>query len=278
MNQSSILITGCSSGIGLDAALSLHKRGWRVFATCRAQSDCDKLIAQGLESFVLDYASSESIQNAVAQTHELTNGKLDALFNNGAFAIPGRVEDLPRGALRSIFETNLFGQFELINAVLPNMRKRNAGKIINNSSVLGFAAQPFRGAYNSTKFAMEGLTDTLRLELHDSQIHIILIEPGPIGTRIRENSIPHFERWVDWKASIDKQEYEAKLIPRLYHPSKEKDRFELECSAVTDKLIHALESNKPNPRYYVTTPTHLAGALKRLLSTRLLDKVLLRGR
>jgi len=274
MSPSSILITGCSSGIGLVAAHTLNKRGWRVFATCRSQTDCDKLISEGLESFPLDYASSDSIQSAVDRVHDLTNNKLDALFNNGAFGIPGRVEDLPRDALRSIFETNLFGQFELINAVLPNMRHNGAGRVINNSSVLGFAAMPFRGAYNSTKFAMEGLSDTLRVEMQGSNIKIILIEPGPIGTKIRENSIPHFERWINWKEAAERQVYESQLIPRLYEPAKKKDRFELECSAVTDKLIHALEHAKPNPRYYVTTPTYIAGTLKRLLSTRLLDKLL----
>ena len=276
MSQSSILITGCSSGIGLDAALSLHQRGWRVFATCRSQVDCDKLVEQGLESFMLDYADSDSIRAAVANVRTLTDGKLDALFNNGAFGIPGRVEDLPRDALRSIFETNLFGQFELINSVLPDMRKNGGGRIINNSSVLGFAALPFRGAYVSTKFAMEGLTDTLRLELHGSNIHIVLIEPGPIGTRIRENSIPHFERWINWKESAERALYESQLMPRLYEPDAKKDRFELPCSAVTDKLIHALEHARPKPRYYVTTPTWFAGVLKRVLSTRLLDKVLLK--
>ncbi len=276
MSKHSILITGCSSGIGEHAAHTLHQRGWRVFATCRYQNDCDALSEQGLESFVLDYDSSESIEDAVAKVHELTDGKLDALFNNGAFAIPGRVEDLPRDALRSIFETNLFGQFELINAVLPKMRQHDHGRIINNSSVLGFAAQPFRGAYNSTKFAMEGLTDTLRLELHDTNIKIVLIEPGPIGTKIRENSIPHFERWIDWKKSAAREQYEEQLIPRLYTPATKKDRFELDCSAVTEKLIHALENAKPKPRYYITTPTHVAGFLKRVLSTRLLDWALLR--
>ena len=256
--------------------MTLKQRGWRVFATCRSQDDCDRLVKQGLESFVLDYADSDSIQAAVANVRSLTDGKLDALFNNGAFGIPGRVEDLPRDALRSIFETNLFGQFELINCVLPDMRRNGGGKIINNSSVLGFAALPFRGAYVSTKFAMEGLTDALRLELHGSNIHIVLIEPGPIGTRIRENSIPHFERWINWKESAERVLYESQLIPRLYEPDAKKDRFELPCSAVTDKLIHALEHARPKPRYYVTTPTLLAGVLKRMLSTRLLDKVLLK--
>ena len=268
------MITGCSSGIGLDAALTLKARGWRVFATCRSQSDCDDLIARGLESFVLDYASSESIQAAVTKALELNAGKLDALFNNGAFAIPGRVEDLPRGALQSIFETNVFGQFELINLILPVMRKQGHGRIVNNSSVLGFAALPFRGAYNSTKFAMEGLSDTLRLEMHDTGVKVILIEPGPIGTNIRENSIPHFEKWINWQQSAAREKYEQQFIPRLYDKDAKKDRFELSCSAVTDKLIHALEHPKPKPRYYVTTPTYIAGVLKRLLSTRMLDAVL----
>lgn len=276
MTNRSILITGCSSGIGLDAARTLQARGWQVLATCRKESDCEALRKTGLDSFVLDYANSESIRQAVATAVQKTHSRLDAVFNNGAFAIPGRVEDLPRDALRDIFETNLFGQFELINAVLPLMRQNKQGRIINNSSVLGFAAMPFRGAYNATKFAMEGLSDTLRLELADTPIEVILIEPGPITTRIRQNSIAPFERYINWKASASRSAYETQLIPRLYQTSKEKDRFELAPSAVTEKLVHALESKRPRARYYVTTPTHIAGVLKRILSTRLLDKVLLR--
>lgn len=276
MNRNSILITGCSSGIGLDAAHTLAQRGWQVFATCKQEKDCERLRSEGLESFVLDYSNSESVQSGAQRALELCDGKLQALFNNGAYAIPGLVEDLSRDALRTLFETNLFGQFELINALLPSMRANASGRIINCSSVLGFVAMPFRGAYNSSKFAMEGLTDTLRLELSDSPIHICLIEPGPINTRIRENSIPHFEKWIDWEASANKDAYETQLRPRLYKPQAKKDRFELPPSAVTEKLIHALEQPKPQPRYYVTKPTYIAGTLKRMLSTRMLDKVLLR--
>ena len=276
MTQRSILITGCSSGIGLDAARTLHARGWRVFATCRQEADCVRLKSEGLESFVLDYASSDSVQSAARHTLELTGGTLDALFNNGAYAIPGLIEDLPREALQTLFETNVFGQFELINALLPTMRNQGHGRIINCSSVLGFAALPFRGAYVASKFAMEGLSDTLRLEMQDTPIRIILIEPGPIATRIRQNSITHFERWINWQNSARRTDYENILRPRLYEPSLKKDRFELPPSAVTDKLIHALESSRPRPRYYVTTPTHIAGILKRLLSTRLLDRVMSR--
>jgi NAD(P)-dependent dehydrogenase (short-subunit alcohol dehydrogenase family) len=248
-----ILITGCSSGIGLDAARGLHARGWRVFATCRAEADCERLRAEGLESFVLDYADESSIEAAVAEVAQRTGGKLDALYNNGAFACPGAVEDLPRGALREIFEVNLFGYHDLTRRVIPMMRAQGHGRIINCSSVLGLVALKWRGAYVSTKFAMEGLTDVLRIEMAGTGIHIILIEPGPITSAIRANAIPHFERWIDWNASARRDEY-IPLRDRLYE-SRGPDRFELPARAVTAKLIHALESPRPRPRYYVTTPT-----------------------
>jgi len=271
--KKSILITGCSSGIGRDAAKTLHHQGWRVFATCRKQTDCDALIEQGLESFVLDYASSDSVQAGAKEALNRTGGSLDALFNNGAYAIPGCVEDLSRDALRTLFETNLYGPFELVNAVIPAMRQQGYGHIVNCSSVLGFAALPFRGAYNSTKFAMEGLSDTMRLELKDSGIHMVLIEPGPITTKIRVNSQEPFKRWIDVENSAHRDAYEKVLIPRLYAEEGNPDKFELPPAAVTNKLIKALKTDNPNPRYYVTTPTHIAGTLKRICSTRLLDKI-----
>lgn len=274
--QQSILITGCSSGIGLDAATTLHAEGWHVFATCRQQKDCDALKEKGLDSFVLDYNDSESVRRGAAKALEQTGGTLDALFNNGAYGIPGFTEDIPRDAMRHLFETNLFGPFELINAVLPAMRKQGHGRIINCSSVLGLVAMPYRGPYNASKFAMEGLTDTLRLELHDSNIHVVLIEPGPISTKIRINSQPHYEKWIDKGNSAHKHAYEQIVEPRLYAPvGGPPDRFELPSSAVTNKLKLALNSKRPKPRYYVTTPTYLAGILKRLLSTRMLDAMAL---
>lgn len=273
MTDQSVLITGCSSGIGYDAAHTLSKRGWQVFATCRKQEDCDRLTAEGLDSFVLDYANENSVRDAVNRALDLSNQQLLGVFNNGAFAIPGAVEDLPRDALRSIFETNLFGQFDLINRVLPSMKKNGQGRVVNCSSVLGLVALKYRGAYNSTKFAMEGLTDTLRLENRSSPIHFSLIEPGPINTKIRENSIKHFERWINCDQSAHKNTYELTIKPRLYATGQKDDRFELPPSAVTEKLIHALESHKPRARYYVTKPTYAAGFLKRVLSTNWLDKI-----
>jgi len=265
-----ILITGCSSGIGLDAARGMKARGWRVFATCRQEADCQRLRDEGLESFRLDYADEASIAEAVEEVKTRTGGRLDVLYNNGAFACPGAVEDLPRGALREIFEVNLFGYHDLATRVIPLMRAQGHGRIINCSSVLGLVGMRWRGAYVSTKFAMEGLTDVLRIEMRGTGIDIILIEPGPITSRIRENSVPHFEKWVDWEASPRAEEYRT-LLHRLYDAKTKPDRFELPASAVTKALAHACESPRPRPRYYVTTPTHLMGIARRILPVRVLD-------
>lgn len=266
----SILITGCSSGIGYDAAHGLAKRGWRVFATCRSEADCARLREEGLESFVLDYADPASVTAAVAETMERTGGTLDALYNNGAFAIPGAVEDLPRDALADIFNTNVFGYHDLTAQIIPVMRAQGHGRIINCSSVLGLVPMKWRGAYVATKYALEGLTDTLRVEMSDTEIKVITVEPGPITSDIRANSIPHFERWIDWKNSPRVAQYESGLIKRLYTDSGP-DTFELDAKAVTDKLVHALESPRPKPRYYVTTPTYIMGIARRILPTRALD-------
>ncbi|HDR27326.1 SDR family oxidoreductase [Rhodovulum sp.] len=276
MAQRSVLITGCSSGIGYDAAHALHARGWRVFATCRAEADCDRLRAEGLESFRLDYADEASIAAAADEALGRTGGTLDALFNNGAFACPGAVEDLPRGALREIFEVNLFGVHDLTRRVIPAMRAQGHGRIVNCSSVLGFVPMKWRGAYVATKFALEGLTDTLRLEMRDTGVKVILIEPGPIATRIRANSIPHFERWVDWQASARAEQYRTTLLKRLYE-RRPPDRFELPPAAVSARLIHALEHPRPRARYFVTTPTWIMAALRRALPTAALDWIVAKG-
>ncbi len=276
-DRRTLLITGCSSGIGLDAARTMAARGWRVFATCRKPEDCARLEAEGLESFALDVADEASVAAAVAETLARTGGTLNALFNNAAYALPGAVEDIPRAAMREIFEANFFGAHDLTCRVMPAMRKAGWGRIVNCSSILGLAAMRFRGPYNATKFAMEGLTDTLRLELGNSHIKAILIEPGPVSTRIRVNSRPHFEKWVDTETSAWKREYDELIRPRIYAPDDgPPDMFELPPSAVSKKLVHALENPRPRPRYYVTTPTYIVGGVKRMLSTRLMDQILRR--
>ena len=265
-----ILITGCSSGIGYDAAHGLAARGWRVFATCRKAEDCARLVAEGLESFPLDYADEASIASAVGEIVARA-GRLDALFNNGAFACPGLVEDLQRDALRAIFEVNLFGYHDLTRRVLPMMRAQGAGRIVNCSSVLGIVGAEWRGAYVATKFALEGLSDVLRLEMRGTGIDVV-----PIGTKIRVNAQKHFERWFDWERSARAADY-VRFRERLYDTSGKKDAFQLEPAAVTKALIHAVESKRPRARYYVTLPTHIAGLARRVLSTRWLDWVVRRG-
>lgn len=276
MAQKSLLITGCSSGIGYDAAHGMTARGWRVFATCRRPEDCARLEAEGLESFPLDQTDPESIRTALAEATRRTGGTLDALFANGAFGLPATVEDLPTDALREIFETNFFGIHELARQAMPILRAQGHGRLVLNSSILGFTAFRWRAAYVATKFAMEGWADTLRLELRGSGIDVVLIEPGPVTSELRKKSRPHFERWIDWEASARRDVYENTILPRLYDDSETPDRFELPASAVTAKLARALEARRPRARYWVTTPTWIAGLLTPILPTRLTDWVLRR--
>ncbi len=273
MSSKSILITGCSSGIGYAAAVGLRDKGWRVFASCKQEADCERLRSEGFEAPRIDYTEPDGIARGFDEVMEATGGRLDALFNNGAHGCPGAVEDLPTDALRAIFEANFFGWHDLTRRTIPVMRQQGKGRIIQCSSVLGFVTMPWRGAYNATKFALEGLTDTMRIELRDTDIKVVLIEPGPITTKIRENSIPHFERWIDWKSSVRAKQYENGLLKRLYESSGP-DKFELPPEAVVAKLEHALTAANPRPRYFVTTPTYLAAAFRRVLPTRALDRIL----
>lgn len=275
--RKAILITGCSSGIGYEVAHGLQRAGWRVFATCRQQKDVERLQAEGLESIRLDYSDETSIRIALDWVLEQTGGTLDALYNNGAFACPGATEDLPRAALREIFEVNVFGYHDLTRLVIPVMRAQGHGHIINCSSILGLVVAPWRGAYNTTKFALEGLTDTLRIEMRDTNIKVVLLEPGPVTSDIRKKSIPHFDKWIDWENSPRAQQYRDKLLPRLHAKKTGKDPFELPASAVTGKLLKILATANPKPRYYITTATYIMGALRRALPSRALDWILSRG-
>lgn len=272
MTARTILITGCSSGIGHCVAHGLAQRGYRVFATARKATDVEQLNAAGLESLQLDLSDSGSINQAVDDVLARTDGHLDALFNNGAYGQPGAVEDLSRDVLRDQFETNLFGWHELTNRVLPVMRAQGHGRIIHNSSVLGFVALPFRGAYNASKYALEGLADTLRLELRGTGIHVSLIEPGPIESRFRANALAVYKKTINAETSVHREKY-RRLEQRLATAGPVVP-FTLPAEAVLEKVIKALESPRPRARYYVTFPTYLFAALKRVLSDRALDKVL----
>lgn len=267
-----ILITGCSSGIGYVTARGLKERGYRVFASARKPEDVERLKAEGFEAVQLDLDDSLSLKAAVAQVLEWTGGTLDALFNNGAWGQVGAVEDLSRDVLRAQFETNIFGTHELTNLVLPVMRRQGHGRIIYNSSVLGFIALPYRGAYNASKHALEALVDTLRLELHGSRIYPVLIEPGPILTKFRENAYHKFKQNIDTEHSPYRQIYQ-RMEQRLAAEGPVVS-FTLPPEAVLQKVIYALERPRPKVRYYVTVPTYLFASLKRVVPARALDWIL----
>lgn len=267
-----ILITGCSTGIGRCVALALHQRGYRVFATARQERDVAVLQEDGLGlACRLDLNDPASMEEAVARVLEQTGGTLYALFNNGAYGQPGAVEDLPTAALRAQFETNFFGTHTLTRLVLPVMRQQGYGRILQNSSILGFVALKYRGAYNASKYALEGLTDTLRLELMGSNIHVSLIEPGPVTTAFRANAYDAFLRWINTERSIHQAAYHTMQARRQAGPA----RFSVPPEAVLKRVIHALESRTPRVRYPVTVPTYLFAVLKRVLSSAQLDRVLM---
>ncbi|MEA3639999.1 MAG: SDR family oxidoreductase [Lamprobacter sp.] len=275
-HQRSILITGCSSGIGLACAKGLATRGWRVIASARQPADVERLQTEdGLEAVQLDLSRSESIASGLRDALALTDQRLDALFNNGAYGQPGAVEDLTTETLRAQFETNFFGWHDLTRQVIPLMRAQGQGRIVQNSSVLGFVALPFRGAYVASKFALEGLTDTLRLELQGSGIEVVLIEPGPILSRFRDNAFSAYQRSIDPSNSQHAETY--RLMEERLQKEGAVQPFTLTPAAVLHQLVRALESPRPKPRYYVTFPTHLLGTLRRLLPDRSMDWVLRRA-
>lgn len=268
----SILITGSSSGIGHVAAHTLHARGWRVFACVRSAEDRTRLEAEGLESGLLDMSNTASIEAGLAEVLEQTGGTLDALFNNAGFGLPGAVEDLPTDALRATFETNVFGLHHLTRAVIPTMRAAGHGRVVQHSSGFGRHVMKWRGAYNASKHALEGLTDTMRLEMRGTGIHISTLNTGPVTSKFRVNSIPHFERWIDWENAADPDRYRRELLKHLYDDGP-RAPFQREPDAVVRHLIHALESPRPRPRYHITPAVHIAEALRRTLPQRALDAI-----
>lgn len=273
-SQRSVLITGCSSGIGHTVALGLKARGYRVFATARKADDVARLQTQGLESLPLDLDDSASIRAAVAEVLARTGDTLYALFNNGGYGQPGAIEDLSRQAIREQFETNLFGWMELTNLVIPVMRRRGEGRILQNSSILGYIALRYRGPYIASKYAVEGWSDALRLELTGSNVFVSLIEPGPIASRFRQNAYKKFKEHIEPQSSVHRETY-ARMEQR-FQTEGPVQPFTLPPEAVLKKVIHALESRRPRARYPVTFPSHLFAWLKRILPVKMLDRLLIK--
>jgi NAD(P)-dependent dehydrogenase (short-subunit alcohol dehydrogenase family) len=272
--QGSVLITGCSSGIGLATATTLKSRGWRVFASARKTEDVARLSSEGFEALQLDVCDPASIERALATLLALTGGRLDALVNNAGIAVPGAVEDLSRDNLRRQFDTNLFGLIELTRGILPVMRRQGRGRVVMISSILGKVAVPWRGAYSASKYALEGITDTLRLELRGSGIRVSLVNPGPVKSRFRDNSLKNFDAHVDASTSMHAVKY-ARLKAET-GARKDDQAFTVGPEAVAAKVAHALESRRPKARYYVTLPAYLLAAARCLLPTAWLDAILAR--
>lgn len=265
-----ILITGCSTGIGYDTAHYLHKNGYKVYATARDAKDVERLNSEGLTAYKLDVTKADDIRNMLSIIMK-NDAKIDAVFNNAGYGQPGAVEDITTEVLKEQFETNFFGLHELTRQALSIMRKQGYGRIIQHSSVLGLISLRFRGAYNASKYAIEGLCDTLRLELMNTDIYVCTINTGPVKSDFRKNAIKMFKKNVQHKGSTFEDEYKKEL---LITQTKEDDIFTKDSSVVIKNVLHALESKKPQPRYYNTFATYLLGGFKRVLSTNYLDKIL----
>lgn len=271
--KKSILITGCSSGIGYETAHHLHKAGYEVFATARKPEDVARLTREGLSAHQLDVTDPDSIDAALHWVLEQTGGRLYALFNNAGYGQPGAVEDIPTYALREQFETNVLGLHEMTRRILPIMIAQGYGRILQHSSVLGLVSLRFRGAYNASKYAIEGLCDTLRLELRGTGVHVVTLNTGPIRSKFRDNAIGMFEKNVDAESSRFHEEYKVEVYKRKEN-KEERDPFTRDADAVIEKIVTALETPVPAPRYYITSATVLLATMKRLLPTRRMDALL----
>ena len=269
MSQRTILITGCSSGIGLASARVMKARGWRVLATARTPEDLAMLERDvGVEALHLELADLNSVAACAREALSRTDGRVHALFNNAAFGQVGAVEDLAASVLSRQLLTNVVAQHELARCLIPSMRQAGEGRIVQCSSVLGLITAPYRGAYCASKFALEALSDALRLELSSSGIRVSIIEPGPIRSRFVEHALANFRATVDTGASPHREVYAARMISM---ETGGKTAFKLEPEAVAARLVHAVESRSPRRRYYVTTPTYLAAALKRIAPPGVID-------
>lgn len=277
MSDKTILITGCSSGIGYYAAKKLNESGYQVFATARKISDVQKLINEGLDAYQLDVTDILSIEDTLDKILKKTNGKLYAVFNNAGFLQAGAIADLSQEMLLSQFATNVFGPFEITRRVLPIMQKQGYGRIIQNSSILGVITIPYYGAYNASKFALEGFSNTLRQELHGSNIFVSLLNPGPITSNLRENAYQQYEKTLKNRSSSNYQSIYKKLENTYFKSNQKNSRFSQGPEAVFKKLLHALESPSPKAHYYIGFTAKLMATLKRFLPEKILDAILIKA-
>lgn len=250
----------------------MRDRGWTVWPTARSDKDLDQLREQGFDPVNLDISKEESVSAASADILERSGGELGGLVNNAGFAQPGAVEDLTRDLLRYQFEVNVFGMQQLTNALLPALRRGGGGRIVQISSIYGLMSVPVVGAYCASKYAMEALSDALRVELRGTGVYVSLIEPGAIITEFRRNAVNAGES-AAYEASRFTSAYEKEMARRKkQRPTP--NFFKRPPEDVAKKIQHALESPRPHSRYRVTPTAHIAAFLKRLLPTQAFDPLL----
>ncbi|MEP3523876.1 MAG: SDR family NAD(P)-dependent oxidoreductase [Hyphomicrobiales bacterium] len=275
MTQKTILITGCSTGIGYTCAHGMKARGWKVFATARKDQDIARLQSEGFTTFYLDYCDEASIKACFDSVMAETGDTLDVLFNNGAYGLLGAIEDIKTDDLREQFEANFFGWHSLTKLIIPIMRKQMHGRIVQCSSVLGIVSGKHRSPYAATKHAVEALATSMRMELKAWNIRVSCIRPGPIETEFLATALKVLHEKVDMENTAHKVDYEASLS-RMNKGNKS-SAFKLGPEAVLAKLIHACEAKSPKPAYSVTKLTYIADIIRRLLPTALAERILAKG-
>lgn len=266
-----VLVTGCSSGIGQATARVLAEEGWKVLPTARSDGDLEELRAEGFDPIRLDLGDSASVTEAARMALELAGGTLGALVNNAGYAQLGAVEDLSRAALRRQFEANVFGMQELTNLLIPTFRRQGFGRIVNVSSVYGRISAPLVGAYAASKYAMEALSDSMRVELRGSGVAVSLIEPGPIVTKFRRNAASQSADHLAPGEGRYGEKYARKLRSGQEGEGDKPKPFSAPPEAVAKRILHALTSSRPKRRYCVTLPAYLVAAARRLAPDALVD-------
>jgi NAD(P)-dependent dehydrogenase (short-subunit alcohol dehydrogenase family) len=272
----SILITGATSGIGRFTALHLARLGHRVFATGRNAEALATLAreAEGtkLETLRLDVTSAESIAQVKAEVEQRTEGYgLDVLVNNAGYGIPAPAEMTTDADLRAQYDTNVFGLMAMTRAFVPQMRQRGRGRVINVSSVGGLVTMPLFGGYNSTKFAVESLSDALRMELRLFGVEVSLIEPGVIATGFADRSMSEVSRYQDPESPY------APIMARAEELRKMTDRIAADPIVIARAITHAATARRPRPRYVAPFSSALFIGFLRLIPTRWADALLKLG-
>lgn len=265
-----VLITGCSSGIGRATAERLAARGWPVYATARRIDDVAPLAGAGCTPLQLDVTDESSMRAAVA-TIEQAHGAIGVLVNNAGYGQDGAIEAVPIDAVRRQFETNVFGLVRLTQLVLPGMRHRGSGRIINVSSMGGRLVLPGGGFYHATKFAVEAISDALRFEVRPFGVHVIVVQPGPIKTRFEETSIGTMTEPSDGSPYAAFDAGVAERVRRTYAGS-----MAAPPERVARVIERAITARRPRSRYPVTAAGRALMTARRVLPDQAFDALLRR--